>query len=113
MTLGKLSQILPGIEAVKWDWSKLANIPMGTWIAHMQPCKWMTISVAHTRDHSYVTYNFKGGVRNVHMVTNFNPTSLQTCYDAYCDKVKWLVNEDAYAYAVYMGYLDPAVGITV
>ena len=113
MTLGKLSQILPGIEAVKWDWSKLTDIPMGSWVAHMQPCKWMTISVAHTRDHSYVTYNFKGGVRNVHMVTDFNPTGLQTGYDAYCDKVKWLVNEDAYAYAVYMGYLDPAVGITV
>ena len=113
MSLGKLIQILPGIDTVKWNWSTLTSMPMGAWTAHMQPCKWMTISVQHTRDHSYVSYNFKGGVSNVPMVGTFNPTSLQTAYNAYCDKVKWLVNEDAYAYAVYMGYLDPAVGITV
>ena len=101
ITLGTLTQLLPGIQNVQFSWSDT------------QACKWMSIIVNHTRDLSYANYVFHPFIYNVNGLENFTCSAIQTAYDAYCDKVKWLVNEDAYAYAVYMGYLDPAVGITV
>ena len=113
--IGKIAQILPGLESNKWNWSRHTTMPIHLGYLTMQPCSWMTISVENTRDYSRVRYNFHRltGIDNVVEVTPYQNTSLQAAYDAYCEKVKWLVNEDAYAYAVYMGYLDPAVGITV
>ena len=113
ISLNLLKTILPGIENVRWNWSIPVWMSRGYHSILLAPCRWLRIHVENTRDASVSTSYSEPGVSNITMVTPYDSTSLQASYDAYCDKVKWLVNEDAYAYAVYMGYLNPTVGITV
>ena len=113
ISLTLLKTILPGIENIRWNWSIPVWMSRGYHSILLAPCRWLRIHVENTRDASVSTSYSEPGVSNITMVTPYDSTSLQASYDAYCDKVKWLVNEDAYAYAVYMGYLNPTVGITV
>jgi len=113
---GQVMQIFPGVSSMTFDWTKILSQNMtGNISEKLAPCRYKDMIIHNNSDgSSLITVEYR-------FINNFIPsidhTSLDmndfiTAYNIYADKVKWLITSEAYAYAVYQGYLDPNIPIT-
>jgi len=109
MTTSELLMVFPSLSSATFNWKEVTGQSFGKAVGYRAPCDYKRITINNTVEGTDISIDYKF---NNNFITNIsssgiNATQLQADYDAFCNQAKWLLTSKAYAYAVYMGYLDP------
>lgn len=101
--------MIPEAASIKLDWGSEQSSHKGAYTVYGQPCEYQSVYIDVTRDgHVTHAYSSRYGYSFIYprIINPITSTSRQADYLAYCDKVKWLYNNESYTYALFKLTID-------
>ena len=95
-----LSSMFTSLESATFNWTK--KMPKNS---YLPPCYYKTIEVFNTQTETTVKTTYIQDHINAISINGLDGSGIQEAYDAFCNKVKWLISKDAFVYAIDKGKL--------